>query len=347
MIDLRSDTVTKPSAAMRRAMAEAEVGDDVYGEDPTVERLQEDAAAAAGFEAALFVPSGTMGNQICLRLLAPRGGEVICDAQSHLVTYETEATAELSELRLRAVPSTDGLPDAVAMERVMAGVDAGRSRVISVENTHNMMGGRVFARQRVEAVLSLARRLGVPVHLDGARLFNAATALGVPADAIAGGFDSVMFCLSKGLGAPVGSLICGSREFVDEARLLRRTWGAGMRQVGVLAAAGLVALRDGPGRLAEDHRRARRLAAVLAGQRGIEFDPDSVQSNIVMFRVLPSWFGGEVPAEGASAGYVRRLRERGVLGLEMSADQVRLVSHLDAGEAAIDRAIEALRAVAA
>jgi threonine aldolase len=155
-----------------------------------------------------------------------------------------------------------------------------------------------------------------------------------------------MFCLSKGLGAPVGSLICGSRALVDEARLLRRSWGAGMRQVGVLAAAGLVALRHGPGRLGDDHRRARRLAAALVGLRGIEFDPDSVQSNIVMFRVLPGWFRDEVPAEGASAAFVRRLRERGVLGLEMSADQVRLVSHLDADDAAIDRAIHALRAVA-
>ena len=347
MIDLRSDTVTRPSPAMRRAMADAEVGDDVYGEDPTVERLQEEAAAALGFEASLFVPSGTMGNQICLRLLAPRGGEVICDAQSHLVGYETDASAELSGLRLRAVPSIDGLPDVSAMERAMVGAAPARPGVISVENTHNMMGGRVFARERVEAVLGLARRLGVPSHLDGARIFNAATALDVPAGSVAAGFDSVMFCLSKGLGAPVGSLICGGRALVDEARLLRRTWGAGMRQVGVLAAAGLVALRDGPARLGDDHRRARRLAAALVGLRGIEFDPESVQSNIVIFRVRPDWFNGEVPPEGASAGFVRRLGERGVLGLAMSADQVRLVSHLDADDAAIERAIDALRAVAA
>jgi threonine aldolase len=347
VIDLRSDTVTKPSDAMRRAMAEAEVGDDVYGEDPSVERLQDEAAEVMGFEASLFVPSGTMGNQICLRLLGAPGGPVICDTESHLVTYESDATAALSGLQFRAIPSPDGLPDPDAIAQAVAQAERRRSAVITVENTHNMKGGRVYGRQRLEPVLALAGRLGVPVHLDGARIFNAATALGVPPSSIARGFDSVMFCLSKGLGAPVGSLICGSREFVDEARLLRRTWGAGMRQVGVLAAAGLVALRDGPGRLGEDHRRARQLAAALADQPGIEFDPEGVQSNIVMFRVLPSWFGGEVPAEGASAGYVRRLRERGVLGLEMSADQVRLVSHLDADDAAIDLAIEALRAVAA
>jgi threonine aldolase len=235
---------------------------------------------------------------------------------------------------------------ALEREAMSPGEERGRPGVISVENTHNMMGGRVFPRDRVESVLALARRLGLPAHLDGARIFNASVALGSSAAEVAAGFDSVMFCLSKGLGAPVGSLLCGSRALVAEARLLRRAWGAGMRQVGVLAAAGLVALREGPGRLAEDHRRARQLAGALAGLPGIEFDPDSVQSNIVLFRVLPEWFGGEAPAEGASSAYVRRLRERGVLGLEMSADQVRLVCHLDAGDAAIDRAIDALRAVA-
>ncbi len=334
---------------MRRAMAEAEVGDDVFGEDPTVERLQDEAAAAVGREAALFVPSGTMGNQICLRLHAARGTEVICDAQSHVLNYEMAAMAALSGLLPRAIPSADGLPDIDAIERAIAPDVSYRARsgVIAVENTHNMMGGRVFGRDRVDPVLALARRRGLPAHLDGARIFNAATALGVPAAAVAAGFDSVMFCLSKGLGAPVGSLVCAGKSFIAEARRVRKMFGGGMRQVGVLAAAGLVALRDGPSRLAEDHARAAKLARALVELRGIELDPAQVTTNIVIFRVLPEWFRDGPPAEGTSLGLLARLREKGVLGVPVSADQVRFVTHLDVDGAAIDRAIAAVRGLAA
>jgi threonine aldolase len=348
VIDLRSDTVTRPSPAMRRAMAEAEVGDDVFGEDPTVERLQEEAAAAMGCEAALFVPSGTMGNQICLRLHAAPGSEVICDAQSHVLNYEMGAMAALSGLLPRAIASADGLPDLDAIERVIAPEVNYRARtgVITVENTHNMTGGRVFRRERIEPVVELARRRRLPTHLDGARIFNAATALGVSAAAVAKGFDSVMFCLSKGLGAPVGSLVCGGKSFVAEARRVRKTFGGGMRQVGVLAAAGLVALRDGPGRLGEDHAQAAKLALALAGLRGIELDPRQVETNIVIFRVLPVWFRGASPEEGTSLGFLAQLREKGVLGVPVSADQVRFVTHLDVGAAAIEQAIAAVRSLA-
>jgi threonine aldolase len=349
MIDLRSDTVTRPTPAMRRAMAEAEVGDDVYGEDPTVRLLEEEAAAALGVEAALLVPSGTMGNQIALRLHSRRGGEVICETDSHVMLYEMSGLAALSGLMPRALPSRDGLPSVEA-------VDAAISRDLShaeptstlvVENTHNMAGGRVFGRERLAPVLALARRHGLPVHLDGARIFNAATALGVQPAALVEGFDSVMFCLSKGLGAPVGSLLCGSRAFVAEARRVRKLFGGGMRQAGVLAAAGLIALRDGPGLLAADHARARRLAAAVAEQPGLEIDLATVETNIVIFRVLPDWFGGRVPPAGACAGYLARLGKRGVLGSEGARpDLVRFVTHRDLDDALIDQAIAAVRAPA-
>lgn len=350
MIDLRSDTVTKPSPAMRRAMAEAEVGDDVYGEDPTVARLEEEAAAALGLEAALFVPSGTMGNQIALRLHCSRGGEVICEIQSHVMLYEMSGLAALSGLMPRALPSRDGLPGAEAMDAVLSRdlSHAEPTAAVVIENTHNMMGGRVFGRERLAPVLAWARDHRLPVHLDGARVFNAAVALGVAPAKLVEGFDSVMFCLSKGLGAPVGSLVCGSKGFIAEARRVRKLLGGGMRQVGVLAAAGLLALREGPGRLAEDHARARRLAAAVAGEPGLEIDPSTVETNIVIFRVLPEWFGGRIPPAGPCEGYLARLRERGVLGSEgASADLVRFVTHRDVDDAAIDRAIEAVRGLAA
>ena len=350
MIDLRSDTVTKPTPAMRRAMAEAQVGDDVYGEDPTVAQLEEEAAAALGVEASLFVPSGTMGNQIALRLHCPRGGEVLCETDSHVMLYEMSGLAALSGLMPRALPSRDGLPSAEAMDAAISRdlSHAEPTGALVVENTHNMAGGRVFDRARLAPVLALARLYRVPVHLDGARVFNAATSLGLPPSTLVEGFDSVMFCLSKGLGAPVGSMVCGSKAFIAEARRVRKLFGGGMRQAGVLAAAGLVALREGPGLLAEDHARARRLAAAVAEQPGLEIDVSTVETNIVIFRVLPDWFGGRVPAAGACAGYLARLRERGVLGSEGArADLVRFVTHRDLDDAAIERALGAVRGLAA
>ena len=346
-IDLRSDTVTLPDEEMRRAMAEAEVGDDVYGEDPTVRQLEEESAVALGLEAAVFVPSGTMGNQIALHLHGSRGEEVICDAASHVLLYEMGAMAALSGLLPRTIPSPGGLLDAAAVEAAVVR-DAtyhARTGLITVENTHNMGGGTVYDLPHLERILAVARRHSLPVHCDGARIFNAAVALGTTAAALAAGFDSVMFCLSKGLGAPVGSLLCGSREFILEARRVRKMFGGGMRQAGVLAAAGLIALRKGPGRLADDHEKAARLGRALAEIPGIVIDPASVQTNIVIFRVEPELVGSRVPPEGTSTAFLARLRDAGVLGGRVDAWRVRLVTHRDVSRERVDESIERIRAV--
>jgi threonine aldolase len=326
-IDLRSDTVTKPDAEMRRAMAEAEVGDDVFGEDPTVLRLEEEAAATVGMEAALFVPSGTMGNQIALHLHGRPGGEVICDAMAHILHYEIGAMAALSGKLPRAITSPGGLLDPAAVEAAIAPDVSYKARtaLIEVENTHNLGGGTVYDRPRLEAILEVARRHGLPVHFDGARVFNAATALGVSAASLAAGFDSITFCLSKGLGAPVGSLLCGSRAFIHEARRVRKMFGGGMRQVGVL-----VALRKGPARLSEDHENAARLAQALSEMPGIDLDPATVKTNIMIFRLQ------SVPA----MDFVGRLREEGILAVPMSAETVRFVTHRDVSAQQTGQAIE-------
>ena len=320
-------------------MAEAEVGDDVFGEDPTVLRLEEEAAAAVGMEAALFVPSGTMGNQIALHVHGRPGGEVICDPLSHIVNYEMGGMAALSGLLPRALPSAQGLLDPAAVEAAIAPDVSYRARtvLIAVENSHNMAGGTLYDRPRLEAILDVARRHRLPVHFDGARVFNAALALGTTVPALSAGFDSLMFCLSKGLGAPVGSLICGSRAFVQEARRVRKMLGGGMRQVGVLAAAGRVALRKGPGRLAEDHENAARLARALAEIPGIGLDPATVRTNIVIFRLSP-----EI---GPALDFLGRLKEAGVLGVPVSRDQVRLVTHRDVSRERVDEAIGKIRSV--
>jgi threonine aldolase len=324
---------------MRRAMADAEVGDDVFGEDPTVLRLEEEAAAAAGLEAALFVPSGTMGNQIALHLHGRPGGEVICDSMCHILNYEIGAMAAISGLLPRVLVSPGGLLDPAAVEAAIAPDVSYRARtvLIEVENSHNMAGGTVYDRPHLEAILEVGRRHGLPVHLDGARIFNAALALGTTVPALTAGFDSVMFCLSKGLGAPVGSLICGRRDFVTEARRVRKMLGGGMRQVGVLAAAGLVALRKGPARLPEDHENAGRLARALAEIPGILLDLATVRTNIVIFRLGPEL------CEGSSMTFLARLKEAGVLGVPVSRDQVRLVTHRDVSRSQIDQAIEKIR----
>jgi threonine aldolase len=337
-IDLRSDTVTRPDAEMRRAMAEAEVGDDVFEEDPTVARLEEEAAAAVGMEASLFVPSGTMGNQVALHLHGRPGGEVICDAASHVVNYEMGGMAAISGLVPRTLASPQGLLDPAAVEAVIAPHVSYRSRtvLVAVENSHNMAGGTVYDRPHLERILAVAKRHGLPVHMDGARIFNAATALGVSVPALTAGFDSLMFCLSKGLGAPVGSLICGRRELVKEARRVRKMLGGGMRQVGVLAAAGLVALRKGPARLAEDHEHAKLLAKAVAEVPGVDLDPASVRTNIVIFGV------------GAPAGpFLDRLKESGVLAVPVGPERVRFVTHRDVSRAQVDKAIAAIQSLAA
>ncbi|MFL6193690.1 MAG: threonine aldolase family protein [Thermoanaerobaculia bacterium] len=339
LIDLRSDTVTRPDAEMRRAMAEAEVGDDVFGEDPTVARLEEEGAAAAGMEAALFVPSGTMGNQIALHLHGRPGGEVICEAGCHIVNYEIGAMAALSGLLPRILTAPQGLLDAAMVEAAIAPNVTFRARtvLIEVENTVNMAGGTVYDRPRLEAILDVGRRHNLPVHFDGARVFNAAAALGVSVASLAAGFDSLMFSLSKGLGAPIGSLLCGRRDFIAEARRVRKMFGGGMRQVGIIAAAGLLALRKGPARLPEDHENASRLARALAELPGIDLDASAVRTNIVIFRLTPDLCGG------SSATFLARLKEAGVLGVPVSADKVRLTTHRDVSREGIDRAIEAVR----
>ena len=336
-IDLRSDTVTKPTPEMRRAMAEAEVGDDVYREDPTVNRLEEMAAAAVGKEAALFVPSGTMGNQIAVKLHTEPGQEVICEERSHIFNFEMAMMAGFSGCQARTIPTTAGL---LCWEQIREKLRPdiyyySRSGLVTVENTHNMAGGTVYPLEVMREICERAHERGLRVHLDGARIFNAATHLGCPAKQIAAPFDSVMFCLSKGLGAPVGSLVAGSRKFIDEAVRVRKMLGGGMRQAGVLAAAGLIALEKHPAKLAEDHRNARFLAEELSKLRGIRVDLERVQTNIVMF---------DVSDTGISAGESSsRLKARHVLINPINDRQLRIVTHSDVSRADCERALETLR----
>jgi threonine aldolase len=351
-IDLRSDTVTRPDEEMRHAMAVAEVGDDVYGEDPTVRRLEEEAAAALGHEAALFMPTGTMGNQTALHLHARRAGagaDVVCEERSHVVLYEMGAMAALSGLLPRTVPGDRGRLDPAVVEAAIA-ADVpylARTAAIVVENTHNMHGGTVTRPEAAAALVALARRRGLPIHLDGARIFNAAVALGIaPAD-LARGFDSVMFSLSKGLGAPVGSMLCGSAHLVREARRVRKMFGGGMRQVGVLAAAGRVALARGPERLAADHDNARLLATALAALPGLEVDLATVETNIVIVRVGASFFGGSEPAGGPAAALVAAAAAAGVLAVPVGRAQVRFVTHRDVPRPLVEEAVARLAALAA
>jgi threonine aldolase len=343
LIDLRSDTVTRPTPAMRRAMAEAEVGDDVYGEDPTVNRLQERAAELFGKEAALFVPTGSMGNQIAVKLHTRPGEEVVIEERGHIYNYEMAAMAAVSGALARPVRSGDG-SGVLRWEEVRAAVHANdapyyvaRTGLVALENSHNLAGGNVMSRERTGEICDGAHSLGLPVHLDGARIFNAAAALGETVAALASPADSVMFCLSKGLGAPVGSMLLGTRAFIEEARRWRKLLGGGMRQAGVLAAAGLVALDETPPRLAEDHANARRLAEGVAELPGVGVDPARVRTNIVLFDVTGT---GLAPAE---------IRERvrvshGVLCSDFG-DSIRMVTHYDVTRAEVEVALDALRQV--
>lgn len=352
-IDLRSDTVTRPDEAMRRAMATAEVGDDVFGEDPTARRLEEAAAALLGHEAALFVPTGTMGNQVALHLHsrgAGTGAEVLCEERSHVLLYEMGAMAALSGLLPRPLPGDRGRLDPATVEAAIAPdvPYVARTAVIVAENTHNMHGGTVTRPEAAAALVAVAHRRGLPIHLDGARLFNAAVALGVEAAELAAGFDSVMVSLSKGLGAPVGSLLAGGAAFIAEARRVRKMFGGGMRQVGVLAAAGLVALEDGPARLAEDHQNAAYLATELAALPGIALDPATVETNIVIFGVDPSFLAtGRASTEiPPAAAFTAAAAEVGVLAVPVARDRVRLVTHRDVPRPAVEEAARRLSGLA-
>jgi threonine aldolase len=328
LVDLRSDTVTRPTDGMRRAMANAEVGDDVYGEDPEINALQEEIAELLGFEAALFVPSGTLGNQLGMRLLARPGSEVVCDSLAHVARAELGAAAVFSGITFRTWPADRGLLDASAIEGLIA-PDAGpylvSTAAIAVENTHNFGGGRIQPPEQLTAVRELAHRHGIGLHLDGARLWNAHVATQTPMADLAQGFDTVSVCLSKGLGAPVGSVLASSAERIVEARQWRKRYGAGMRQAGILAAAGRYALVHHVERLADDHRRARTLAEAL-GQ-----DPGAVDTNIVILEV------DDAPTVAAAAGAA------GVLVGALGPRRLRMITHLDVDDTGVKHAVDVLR----
>jgi threonine aldolase len=334
-IDLRSDTVTRPSAEMRAAMAAAEVGDDVYGEDPTVNLLEQRAAEVFGRAAALFVPTGTMGNQIAIRLLTQPGQEVIAESRAHILDWEMATTAVFSGCLVRAVEAQRGILTWKHIEPAIYARGAFRAAtgLIEIENTANLAGGGCTPVSVLEEIWAGAKERKLPTHLDGARIFNAAVALGTDVKALTHGFDTVMFCLSKGLGAPVGSMLTGSKELMDSARLFRKALGGGMRQVGVLAAAGLLALEQGPKRLHEDHANARLLAAALARIDGVVIDLDAVETNIVIFKLA----GGL-----SAAALTARLKTRGILMSAVGPSTVRLVTHLDVDRAACITAAEVL-----
>ncbi len=316
-------------------MAAAEVGDDVYGEDPTVNLLEKRAAETFGREAALFVPTGTMGNQIAIRLHTQPGQEVICESRAHILDWEMATAAVFSGCLLRTVTTSEGTLTWHEIKPVIYGRSSFRAPtgLIEIENTANMAGGRITPLAAMEEIWAGAKERKIPVHLDGARIFNAATALGVEVKTLTRGFDTVMFCLSKGLCAPVGSMLVGSTELMERARLYRKALGGGMRQAGVLAAAGLIALEQMPARLHEDHANARLLAEALATLEGVAIDPKTVETNIVIFRLT-----GKVTAAGMVAG----LKERGILASAVGPDAIRLVTHHDADRAACLRAVDAL-----
>jgi threonine aldolase len=339
MIDLRSDTVTKPTPEMRHAMAEAEVGDDVYNEDPTVNRLEETAAALLGKEAALFVPSGTMANTIAIKLHTEHGEEVICESRCHILNYELAMLAWFAGCVARPIATSDGLLTWEQIEREIRplGPHWAPTGLIEIENTHNMAGGTVYPLEAVNEICDRAHDRGLPVHMDGARVFNAATALAVPVHQIVDKADTAMFCLSKALGAPVGSLLVGPRKLIDKGRLYRKRLGGGMRQAGVLAAAGLVALQNTPAKLAQDHANAKLLARGLAEIPGISVNDDRVQTNIVIFDISGTGLD--------SATFSARLKERGVLANGVGPSAIRMVTHYDVTEAMCRDAIDASREV--
>lgn len=340
IIDLRSDTITKPTPAMRQAMYDAEVGDDVLGDDPTVQRLEELAAARLGKEAGLLVASGTMGNLVCLLTHCGRGDEAILGDQAHTYIYEQGGSSALGGIHPRPLPNRpDGTIDLALMEQAIRGDDIHfpRTRLIALENTHNRCGGAVLSAGYTRAVGELARRRGLKLHLDGARLFNAAVALGIDVQELAAPCDSLTFCLSKGLSAPVGSVVVGTRAFIDEARRARKVLGGAMRQAGVVAAAGIVALTEMVERLADDHANARRFAAAIAGAPGIALDLASVQTNIVIFEVDHPTVSPDELAD--------RLWEQGVWVFTVGGKRIRAVTNRHVSAEDAERAAQAVVAV--
>jgi len=324
---------------MREAMARAEVGDDVYLEDPTVNRLQERTAEMFEREAALFVPSGTMGNQICVRLHTQPGQEVIIEQDGHIYNYEMAAMAVVSGALPRPIPSDNGVVEWPTIEAAIRPpvYYITQTALICLENTHNMAGGAVTPKERMSEICEKAHARGLPVHLDGARIFNAAVALGESVAALTRPFDSVMFCLSKGLGAPVGSMIVGSHEFIERARSVRKLLGGGMRQVGVLAAAGLIALEKIPQRLHEDHANAKLLAEGLAEIEGIQIDPERVRTNILIFDISSTGMN--------TAELSQRLKEHGVRANGINPRLMRMVTHYDVTREDCLHALQVIREI--
>jgi threonine aldolase len=341
VIDLRSDTVTRPTPAMRRAMAEAEVGDDVYAEDPTVNRLQARAAEIFEREASLFFPSGSMANLTAIKTWTRPGMEVICEAQAHIYLYEMAGVAAIAGCMPNTVPAPGGALTWDLIEPLIRPPIYYRAQtaLIELENTHNMHGGTVYPTEISDEICERAHAAGLPVHLDGARIFNASVALGRGVADITRKFDSIMFCLSKGLGAPVGSMLVGSRDFIDKARVTRKLLGGGMRQAGVLAAAGLIALDQTPKILHRDHENARHLAMGLALIAGISIDPAKVVTNILLFDVHET---GRTAAEICA-----ELAKHNVLCGPTSKFSIRMVTHYDVNRASIDRALSTIAAVIA
>ncbi|HVE56414.1 MAG TPA: GntG family PLP-dependent aldolase [Pyrinomonadaceae bacterium] len=341
MIDLRSDTVTKPTAQMRKAMAEAEVGDDVYGEDPTVNLLQRKAAEIFGKEAALFVPTGSMGNQIAVKLHTRAGDEVVIEERGHIFNYEMGTPAVASGVMIRPVRAANpsGMLTWAEIESALH-IDqpyyACPTGLICLENTHNFGGGSVMSASATDEICGNAHQLNLPVHLDGARIFNSAVAQNETVANLAKSVDSVQFCLSKGLGAPIGSMLLGTKEFIAEARVWRKRFGGGMRQAGILAAAGLIALEESPKRLHIDHENARALAEGAANLRGVAIDAELVQTNIVIFDVSET---GKTSAEICTA-----LKENGILAIPFGK-AIRMVTHCDVSREDIETTLKVLSGI--
>jgi threonine aldolase len=336
-LDFRSDTATKPTPAMRAAMAAAEVGDDVFGEDPTINRLQERVAAYLGMEAALFVPSGTMSNQICVKVHTQPGDEMLCETTCHVYTWEAGGPAVLSGVMCRTIEGDYGVLDVTQLEDKIrpANDHYVQTRLVSLENTHNRGGGRVYPLEKIQAIGEWAHANELLMHLDGARLWNAVVASGIPAAVWAAPFDSVSVCFSKGLGAPVGSALAGSKEFIAKAKRVRKLFGGGTRQGGIIAAAALYAMENHIERLAEDHQNAQIIAEAIADTPGLRLEPAQVETNLV-------WFEADADL-GSAKEIAARLKEKGLLVAASGPQVLRACTHLDVSKAQCIQAAEIIR----
>ena len=337
VIDLRSDTVTRPTPAMRAAMNHAEVGDDVFGEDPTVNRLEERVARTLGKEAALFVPSGTMSNQIGIKTHTVPGDELLCESSCHIYLYEVGGAAVLSGVTCRTFEGKHGILDVSQLEGCVRPVNDHlvRTRLVCLENTHNRGGGRVYPLEKIQAISGWARRNNLIMHLDGARLWNAVVATGIPAETWAKCFDTVSVCFSKGLGAPVGSALCGPKEFITRARKVRKLFGGGMRQAGIIAAGALHALENHVERLAEDHRNIKVIARAVADTPGLRLDPADPETNILFFHIDPEL--------GTAKDVAATLKQCGVRVHPTAPQTIRICTHLDVSPAQAVRAAETIQ----